>query len=244
VPEELADKIKSIELTEEGKAPVKEYEFIEDPEREKELNDPVRITILAVLRAGIPDTQTTETVDKKTGDRIIREREVTRHALSVVEIVKQSAKLKDAEKITKNQVYHHLPKLMERGFLVKYGTVTTGDRKTDYYRRTAMGFVLTSTSLDIEGPKLKKKTREYIERMTKVFDLGLTDEQFEKFIELRYETYKMQLEGRSTVARKVRADVADKEVLQMFEFLVDMYALSNEKYIDLHREIAKLLFPK
>ncbi len=55
---ETADALAGIELTEEGKRPQKEIEFVTDEERARELADPVRRQILRVLRTGIEDTQT------------------------------------------------------------------------------------------------------------------------------------------------------------------------------------------
>ncbi|MGQ4871506.1 MAG: hypothetical protein ACP6IT_06700, partial [Candidatus Thorarchaeota archaeon] len=127
----VTDTLRGIELTEEGRRPQREIVFVTDEEMTHVLDDPVRMAIIKILKKGVPDTITTKTRDEETGDLIIRQREVRRHALSVIEIVKLSAEDEEVEEITKNQVYHHLPKLIEAGYVIKYGTVTTGKRTTD-----------------------------------------------------------------------------------------------------------------
>ena len=107
--EDITDTLEGIQLTKEAQKPINEYEFVSDKNRAKELDDTARLAILQILRRGIDDTKTTTTKDEATGDTIIRQREVKRTALSVVEIVKMSQEHKDLEEITKNQVYHHLP---------------------------------------------------------------------------------------------------------------------------------------
>ena len=109
--EEITDSLKSaddIEFYEKGKSQ-RELIFVTDDSTMQALDDPVRLAIVTVLRKGVADTLTTERIDEKTGDKIIRQREVQRHVLSVVEIVKMSQEHEDIEEITKNQVYHHLP---------------------------------------------------------------------------------------------------------------------------------------
>jgi len=145
-------------------------------------------------------------------------------------------------KITKNQVYHHLPKLIENDYVIKVGTVTKGKRTTDYYRRTAKGFVLVTALLDADQKQLLKKSKEYNERMLRVFDIDLTEDEKEDLVNLRLEAYKKEVEGRAQVAKMIRRDVADKDVLNMFDFLVTMYAMGTEEYIDIHKKMRDILF--
>ena len=129
---EITDSLKGIKVEPEGKKPQKEIVFITNEETAEVLDDIVRYNILQTLRKGIEDTLTTETVDEETGDRIIRQKVVRRDILSVMEIVELSPKCcAEAESISKNQVYHHLPKLIEHGYVIKYGTIKKGKRSTD-----------------------------------------------------------------------------------------------------------------
>jgi len=135
------------------------------------LDEPVRLHILQVLRSGIEDTVTTEKTDEN-GDKIIRIRDVTRNALSVLEIVTQSVECCGPEiDISKNKVYHHLPILEEDGYVVKYGTVTSGKRTTDYWRRTAKGFILTKGEWIGGSGTYTKKMTPFIETMLETFDV-------------------------------------------------------------------------
>ena len=64
---ETPDSLEDIELTKEGETTIKEFEFIHDEERSRELDDTVRLAILQILRKGIPDIITTTTKDEETG---------------------------------------------------------------------------------------------------------------------------------------------------------------------------------
>ncbi len=241
--DDITDALEGIELTPEAKKPVPDVEFVGDEERARELDDAVRLAILQVLRKGIPDTKTTKTKDSETGDTIIRQREVNRTALSVVEIVKQSEEIDYIENVTKNQVYHHLPKLIEAGYVIKLGTVTTGKRTTDYYRRTAGGFVLATSVLSSADEKmLRKKSQKVMEKLFQHFKLEMTDDEKKKFEDLRFEALKIEIAARKEVVKMIRSDVADKDVLDLYEFLMQMYALGNEEYIEIHRKVRDLLF--
>lgn len=239
----ITDSLDGIVLTKEGKAPQKEIVFVTDEERASVLDEPVRLHILQVLRSGIKDTLTSEKIDEN-GDKIIRVRDVRRNALSVVEIVRLSVDCSGTDiDISKNQVYHHLPKLEEEGYVVKYGTVTTGKRTTDYWRRTAQGFVLTKGEwVGGKGTLVKKKT-PFVEKMLETFDLKVPAGKKKELIELIIKKTVMQSEWRTKIAELVKGDVADKMVLDQYETLVEYYSLGSKEYVDNIMRIREILFP-
>ena len=244
---ELPDSLEGIVLTEEGENPQSEVVFITDDETAGALDDPVRIDIIKILRKGIKDTRTTKTKDEETGDTIIRQKDVKRYALSVVEIVKMSDPEQCNEEcgtITKNQVYHHLPKLIEVGYVIKYGTVTTGKRTTDYYRRTSKGFVITTREFGKDAKVIKEKTTDYTDRMLRVFDLGVSEEQRKELIDLQVKSYNILSKARPEIASLVKEDVAEKKVLDMYEFLLQIHSLGSEEYMKLQNRINDILFSK
>jgi DNA-binding transcriptional ArsR family regulator len=240
--EELSDAIKNIELTDEGKKPQKEMEFVTDSERARVLDDTARLQILTVLKNGVPDTLTITTKDEATGDTIIRQREVQRHALSVVEMVKLSSQSDEIDEVTKNQVYHHLPKLIEAGYVIKYGTVTTGGRTTDYYRRTAKGFVLAAGDASIEESTHREKAQKYVERMCSVFDLGLSDEERKKLVSLSLKSMQIAAQAKSRIARMVKGDVVDPDVIDMYDWLLQLYLLDNAEWTRISNEMRSIVF--
>jgi DNA-binding transcriptional ArsR family regulator len=243
VSEDITDTLEGIELTPEAAKPMREFEFVKDEVRVRELDDPVRLAILKVLMNGIDDTKTTRTKDQATGDTIIRQRDVKRVAMSVVEIVKSSAESKEIEEVTKNQVYHHLPKLIEAGFVIKYGTVTTGKRTTDYYRRTAKGFILVEGALGAANERILREKSEYaIDKMLNIFNIKITDEEKKELTRLRFEAFKKEIESRKQIMELIKSDVADKEVLDLFEFLITVFALGSEDYIDLYKRMRAIIF--
>jgi len=240
---EITDSLKGIVLTKEGKAPQKEIVFVTDEERASILDEPVRLHILQTLRSGIKDTITSEKVDEN-GDKIIRVRDVKRNALSVLEIVKLSMDCcgPDVE-ISKNQVYHHLPKLEEEGYVAKYGTVTTGKRTTDYWRRTAYGFVVSKGEWIGGIGTLAKKMKPFVEKMLETFDLKVSKEDKKELIELMTNKTVKQSEWRTKIAELVKGDVADKMVLEQYETLVDYYAMGSKEYVANIMRIREILFP-
>ena len=230
--------------------PMKEIVFVNDPAKAEILDDQVRYMIIQVLRRGIDDKIRTESKDKETGDTIIRIKETTRYALSVVEIVSQSKVHKDLDEISKNQVYHHLPKLVEGGYVVKLGTVTkkssdeSEGRSTDYYRRTAKGFVLTVGEFVVDKKLMKSKTDHYIDLYTKAFDIELSDDDKKELAGLIIESMRVEHQGRSKIGQLIRGDVADKKVLSMYEDLVKLYAMDNEEWLKIQKRIRDLLIPE
>ena len=240
--DEITDSLKGIVLTDEGKRPQKEIVFVTDPERAAILDEPVRYQILQVLREGVNDTVTTEKVDEN-GDKIIRVRELKRDALSVIEIVKLSTDCCGPDvDISKNQVYHHLPTLEKGGYVIKYGTVTTGKRTTDYWRRTAKGFVMTRVEWAGGAQTLTKMVESFITTMTANFNLNIPKEKRKELHELVMKGELMQSEWRSKIANLVKGDVADKEVLKIYETLLELYALGSEEYRDVLLKTREILF--
>ncbi|MHA1943013.1 MAG: hypothetical protein ACW96M_01325 [Candidatus Thorarchaeota archaeon] len=242
---EITDSLEGIVLTKEGKEDQKEILFVTDDEMAEVLDELVRFNILQVLRKGAEDTLTTKTIDEETGDTIIRQKIVRRNALSVVEIVKLSPDCcYDGEMITKNQIYHHLPILEKHGYVIKYGTVKTGKRTTDYYRRTAKGFMLTKGAWGTEEQRIREKLEGYTNKMLETFNLDLTKEQREELLELSIKRTQMQYEWRTKIAEMVSLDVANKEILSMYEMLLDYYSIGSKEYMDIIYRIREILFPE
>jgi DNA-binding PadR family transcriptional regulator len=242
---EITDSLEGIVLTKEGKEPQKELVFVTSEERAEVLDEPVRYNILQTLRKGIEDTVTTKKVDEETGDTIIRQKVVTRDALSVVEIVKLSPKCCiEGEEITKNQVYHHLPKLIEHGYVIKYGTTTTGKRSTDYYRRTAKGFMLTTGAWGTEEKRIREKLEGFTDKMLETFNLKISKEKREELVNLSVKRAQMQHKWRTKIAEMVNLDIATKETLSMYEMLLDYYSVGFKEYMDTILRIREILFPE
>jgi predicted ArsR family transcriptional regulator len=245
VTTEITDSLEGIELTKEGKEPQREIVFVTNEDMAEVLDELVRYNILQTLRKGIEDTLTTENVDEDTGDKIIRQKVVRRNVLSVMEIVELSPECcADAETISKNQVYHHLPKLIEYGYVIKYGTITKGKRTTDYYRRTAKGFMLTTGAWGTEEKRIREKLSGYVDKMLDTFNIDVTPEKREEFLELSVKRAQMQYEWRTKIAEMVNLDIASKETLSMYEMMLDYYSVGSKEYMDTIYKIREILFPE
>jgi hypothetical protein len=242
---EITDSLEGIVLTKEGKEPQKELVFVTDLEQADVLDELVRFNILQTLRKGVEDTLTTRTIDDETGDTIIRQKVVKRNVLSVVELVRLSSECcSDGEEITKNQVYHHFPKLIEYGYVIKYGTVTKGKRSTDYYRRTAKGFMLTTGAWGTEEKRIREKLEGFTDKMLDTFNIEVSKEKREELLELSVKRAQMQHEWRTKIAEMVSLDVASKETLSMYEMMLDYYSVGSKEYMDAIYKIRAILFPE
>jgi hypothetical protein len=245
VTAEITDSLEGIVLTEEGKEPQKELVFVTNQEKADVLDELVRYNILQTLRKGIEDTLTTKTIDEETGDTIIRQKVVKRDALSVVELVKLSPDCcQNGEEITKNQIYHHLPKLIEYGYIIKFGTITKGKRSTDYYRRTAKGFMLTTGAWGTEEKRIREKLEGFTDKMLETFNLKISEEKREELLDLSVRRAQMQYEWRTKIAEMVNLDIANKETLSMYEMLLDYYSVGSKEYMDTIYKIRAILFPE
>ncbi|MFX0091528.1 MAG: hypothetical protein ACFFBD_07170 [Candidatus Hodarchaeota archaeon] len=242
IPDELPDSLSGIVLTEKGKNPPKEVLFITESKMAQALDDSVRLGIIRILSEGISDTQTIEEFNKETGERIIRQKTVIRNAMSVVEIVRMSKKSESAEKFTRNMVYHHLPKLIKAGYVIKYGTITKGKRTTDYYRRVAKSFVITGGVSLLGENYLQERATEEIESILKNFDLNIPDKDITELIDLRAKTQLMQDKWRPKIARMVRNDVTDPKIIEMYHWLLDVYSIGSEEFMKMNYRLRKILF--
>lgn len=242
---EITDSLEGIVVTKEGKESQREIVFVTNEEKADVLDELVRFNILQTLRRGIEDTLTTRTIDEESGDTIIRQKVVKRNVLSVVEIVKLSPNCcADGEDITKNQVYHHLPILIKYGYVAKYGIVTKGKRSTDYYRRTAKGFMLTTGAWGTEEKRIREKLEGFTDKMLDTFNIEVSDEKREELLELSIKRAQMQYEWRTKIGEMVNLDIANKETLSMYEMMLDYYSVGSKEYMDVIYKIRSILFPE
>lgn len=239
--EEETDTLAGIELTKEGRVPIKEYDLVTDEEISEILADPSRSAIIGILRHGIEDSFTKEDIDEATGDRVIRERIVRRHALSVTEISRLSHNTELAEALLSNsQIYHHLPILIDAGYVIKYGVVKKGGRKTDYYRRTAKIFMFDR----FPGSKdhRSEHANQKIEQMLTYFGFHLPDELVKEYVELKLKAADIEHEAHSKLMRMIRKDVANADVLYMFEDLICTHSIASDEWMKIRRRMHEILF--
>jgi DNA-binding transcriptional ArsR family regulator len=234
------DTIRDIQLTKEGRQPQKKVDFVHGEERVKTLHDPVRLLILQILRNGIEDTLTDESFNEETGVHLTKKQTVKRQILSVHEIIKVSKDSESYDSLTKNQIYHHLPLLVDGGFVAKHGTVKRGKRSTDYYRRTAGNFVTFGLHYDPE--KYSPAIRKEIEEALPVFKLDLSKEEKRALTELVVHAEVMRLKWAGKIESLVVEDIADNKPIEMFERLLWIYAIGNEEFLKTAKEIRSLVF--
>lgn len=237
---DLTDSLVGIELTPEGTVNPREKEFVHKKERITVLQDPVRLRILQILKEGIDDTLTEEEVNEETGERIIRQRIIKRHALSVNDIIKASKAYEASDHLTKNQIYHHLPRLLEANFILKHGIITKGKRTTDYYRRTAHSFVTFGMHYGFEG--FRKALKEETKEAFSSFNLNLTREDEKELLGLMADNELMRLKGMEIVESLVKSDVTDSKQIELFDWFLWLYATGKTEFLQMLERMRNIVF--
>lgn len=214
-------------------------------EKAQFLNDPVRIRIIAILRKGIADIITTEEYNSEINEKIIRERAGTRNCLSVSEIVKLSKKMDEGETITRNQVYHHLPKLIEGGYVITYGSTTNGKRTTTYYQRTAKNIIIAAGSqMEADDGYITSESAKFVEKYLKFFKGTFNTKQKEELEKISAKTWSLQLKMIKQFSKQINQDITSPEQIEMLQYLMDIYSLGNPEYIASMQKANQILFPK
>jgi hypothetical protein len=236
------DSIAGIELSKEVEASQRQAVFITDVNTAMEFEQPVRIAILTILSRGIPDTTTSESVDEHTGGRIVVKSYVTRNALSVNEIVNMSKKHDDIQDLTRNMVNHHLPRMIDMGFVQRYGTLRTGKRTTDYYQRVAKQYVVTMETPHFGSEFLLTRETLRIDRTLKAFNIDISKSERKELTDLLVKCELLKDRWRKDIAALVRNDVTEPEVVNMYHWLLDAYATGSKEYMQLFSRIREILF--
>ena len=236
------DSIADIELSQDAEAAQRQAMFITDLNTATEFEHPVRIAILTIMRRGTPDTSTTESVDERTGERITIRKPVTRNALSVNEIVNMSREHADVQELTRNMVNHHLPRMVKNGFVRRYGTLKTGKRTTDYYHRVAKQYVLTMETPHFGSEYLLTQETLRIDRTLQTFKIDLGESEKKELIDLLVKCELLKDKWRKDIAALVRDDITEPEVVNMYHWLLDAYAIGSTEYMQLFSRIREILF--
>lgn len=238
------DTLKTIKLTREGKKPPLELKYVQNPEDGEILREDARDTILGILRKGIPDTSTSEEIDEDTGQKLDITRHLSRHALSIVELARLSSDPDYSKKpITKSQVIHHLPILIDHGYVIKYGTVTTGKRTTDYYRRTSNLFVFANLPR-ANDTEFREAYKHDISRMRDVYNLKFDKAIEKELVDLFIKSSKLMRVGRERIIRNARSDIAKFSDVELYSRLYMIYSFKSEEWIEIYKRIREIIFPE
>jgi hypothetical protein len=238
----LPNSLMGIMLTEEGTKPQAEAFFITDLQLATEFEQEPRLTISRILGRGIPDHLVEISIDEQTGAKTIVETPTIRNALSVSEIVAQSKKHKDFSVLTRNQVNHHIRRMVELGFIHKYGTLLVGKRGIDYYRRFSKSVVVTMATPSFGENYLLDREGDRLEKTLSVFNIKLESQAKKEVVRLLTKSELLKDAWRGKIAGLVREDVINPDVVDMYHWLLDAYAMGNDEYVEIWRKIRKLLF--
>ncbi|MGY5881339.1 MAG: hypothetical protein RTV31_13890 [Candidatus Thorarchaeota archaeon] len=240
--EEIHDTIAGIKLSADGKKQQKQAVFFTELEDATVIEHPVRLAILQILSKGIPDSVTTKSVDPITHISTITTKPIQRSVLSVNEIVKISKEDEEFSVLTRNQVNHHLPIMLKLKIVHKYGTVTNGKRKTQYYRRTAKQYVVTMATPYYDEKWLERRESERMERTLRAFDIELSNKDKTDLAFLLTKSELLKDKWRTKIAKLARGDVTEPNLTDMYHWLIDAYAMGSQEYLDIHQRIRKILF--
>ncbi len=239
---QLGDSITGIEVTREGAVLQKEALFLTDSEKALELDHPVRRAIIAILGRGIPDRITIEKTDQVTKEKVRERVPINRDIMSITEIVKMSEEHLDIINLTRNQVNHHLPKMIDEGFLIHFGTLTTGDRTTAFYRRAAKQYVVTMETPNLGADFLREREQKRLSHSLNLFDLELSKEEVTELIDLRVKVELLQDKWRTKIASLIKKDVTEPEIVSIYHWMLEAYSIGSDEYVKLLRRFREILF--
>ncbi|MFW9919711.1 MAG: hypothetical protein ACFFED_08940 [Candidatus Thorarchaeota archaeon] len=238
----LGDSIAGIKITKKGKDAQQQAIFLTDAEKALELDHPVRRAIVTVMDRGIPDRVTIETVDELSTKKVMERVPISRDIMSITEIVKMSREHLDILSLTRNQVNHHLPKMMEEGFLIHFGTLRTGKRTTDYYRRTAKQYVVTMETPNLGADFLRDREGHRLRHALSLFEIELTKEQLTELIEARVKLELLQDKWRTKIANLIKKDVTEPDIVAIYHWMLEAYSMGSDEYVSLFRRFREILF--
>jgi hypothetical protein len=239
---QLPNSIIGIVLTDEGKKPQSEAIFITNLQLAAEFEQEPRLTISRILGRGIPDHLVDISIDEQTGVKTVVETPTIRNALCVSEIVNQSKKHKDLQVLTRNQVNHHIRRMVELGFIHKYGTLLVGKRGIDYYRRSSKSVVITMATPSFGENYLLDREGNRLEQALSVFNIKLESQAKKEVVRLLTKSELLKDNWRGKIAGLVREDVTNPEVVDLYHWLLEAYAMGNDEYVEIWRKIRKILF--
>ena len=75
-----------------------------------------------------------------------------------------------------------------------------------------------------------------------VFNITLDSKDRKEVVKLLTKSELLKDSWRGMIAGLVRDDVTDPEVVSMYHWLLDAYAMGNEEYIEIWRKIRQILF--
>ncbi len=239
----MFESLKGIILTEEAKKPQRELWIVFNEKQSQILNDLVRIQILSLFREGIEDIIRIEEFNAEKKEKIIRERQEKRHCLSVSDLVHLSSKNGKDKKLTRNQIYHHIPKLIEGGYLINFGTLTNGQRVTTYYQRTAKSIIIAAGNLiEAENNYISRLSKEIIDEYSSVFKKIFTKEEKEELSKLFAKAYSLQLKMVNDFSKQINQDVTSPKEIELLQNLIEIYSIGNSEYLTFQKRIHSILF--
>ena len=239
---QLPKSISEIKVTKKGKEPQDGAIFITDIQLATEFEQEPRLTISQILGRGTSDFIVEASVDEQTGVRTTMEIPTTRYAMSVSEIVEMSKKHKDLQSVTRNQVNHHIRRMEELGFIHKYGTLWVGKRAIDYYRRSSKFVVVTMETPYFDRDFLLDREGKRMDKTLGVFNIKLNARARKEVVKLLTKSELLKDSWRGMIADLVRDDVTNPEVVNMYHWLLDAYAMGNAEYIEIWRKIRMIIF--
>ncbi|MFW9917922.1 MAG: hypothetical protein ACFFGZ_20170, partial [Candidatus Thorarchaeota archaeon] len=144
--------------------------------------------------------------------------------------------------LTRNQVYHHLPKLIENGFVKKFGTVRKGKRTTDYFTRTADAFVFPEGSPALNDQFLAERLAKDVVYIERVFGFSIPETKRQEFIDTGLKVWEIKDKFAVLILQNLQHDLVDSRALQLYDWLLELMVLGSDEYIELARGMREIIF--
>jgi hypothetical protein len=89
---------------------------------------------------------------------------------------------------------------------------------------------------------LERRESERMERTLAAFDIDLTQKDKTDLAFLLTKSEILKDMWRAKIAHLVRGDVTEPNIVDMYHWLIDTYAMGSQEYLNIHQKIRDILF--
>jgi hypothetical protein len=81
-----------------------------------------------------------------------------------------------------------------------------------------------------------------MKRTMEAFDLDLSEKDLKDLAYLLTKSELLKDKWRAKIADLARGDLTEPNIVDMYHWLIDAYAMGNQEYLDIHQKIRDILF--
>ena len=109
-------------------------------------------------------------------------------------------------------------------------------------RRTAKQYVVTMGTPYYNEKWLEQRESARLEKTLKAFDIDLSAKDKTELARLLTKSEILKDNWRAKIANLARGDLTEPNIVDMYHWLIDAYAMGSQEYLDIHQKIRHILF--